>query len=143
MYKKHSSFSFTALLFVSHVCLNMDDLAQLECYKLGCMLLASPDIIIAIRQLYNISESVTMLLGQLKVDTGLANWEWRPTLRRQLTSIIVTIFTSTISFPVGYQHSQANSRAPRVICFRLLIKIFYYNNFKSCQISRKNSDCSF
>ena len=33
--------------------------------------MASPDIIIAICQLYSISEIVTRLLGQLKVDTGL------------------------------------------------------------------------
>ena len=107
------------------------------------MFLASPDIIIAIRQLYSTSEIVTSLLGQSKVDTGLANWEWRPTLRWQLTSIISTEFTSTISVPAGYQYCQANSRAPRLICFIYLIKIFYYNNFKSCPISRQISNCSF
>ena len=37
------------------------------------MFQASPGIIIAIRQLYSTSEIVTRLLGQLKVDTGLAN----------------------------------------------------------------------
>ena len=36
------------------------------------MFLASPDIIIATRQLYSASEIVTRLLGQLKVDKGLA-----------------------------------------------------------------------
>ena len=84
---------------------------------------------------------VTRLLGQLKVDTGLAK-EWRRALRRQLTSIISTIFTSTISVTAGYQHCQLNSRAPRVICFRFLIKMFYYNNFKSCSISRQFSNYS-
>ena len=41
--------------------------------KLGCLWLASPDIIIDINQLYSTSEIVTRLLGQLKDDTGLAN----------------------------------------------------------------------
>ena len=49
----------------------------------------------------------------------------------------------TISVPAGHQHCQTNSRAPRVICFRFLIKIFYYNNLKSCPISREISNCSF
>ena len=56
-----------------HVCLNMNDLVQLECLKLGFVFLASPDIIIVIRQLYSTSEIVTRLLGQFKVDTGQAN----------------------------------------------------------------------
>ena len=84
----------------------------------------------------------TRLLEQLKVDTRLANKEWRPIFRRQLTSIISTIFASTISVPAGYKYCQTNSRAPRVTCFRFLIKIFYCNNFESCPISRQISNCS-
>ena len=45
------------------------------------MFLTSPDIIIAICQLYSASEIVTRLLGQLKIDAGLVSQEWRPALR--------------------------------------------------------------
>ena len=48
---------------------------------------ALPDIIIAVRQLNSATEIVTRLLGQLKIDAGLVNQEWRPALRRQLTLI--------------------------------------------------------
>ena len=41
--------------------------------KARVCVLASPDIIIVIRQLYSTSEIGTRLLGQLKVDTGLGN----------------------------------------------------------------------
>ena len=43
MYKKHSSFSFTALLFVSHVS-EHERSGAMKCLKLGCVFLASPDI---------------------------------------------------------------------------------------------------
>ena len=62
----------------------MNDLAQLECYKLACVFLTLPDIIIAIRQLYSASEIVTRLLGQLKIDACLDSQEWRPALRANL-----------------------------------------------------------
>ena len=90
--------------------------------KAGCVFLTSTDIIIAIRQLYDTSKIVTRLLVQLKVDAGMANQEWRPTLRRQLTSIISTIFTSTISVPAGCSKCTTSSRAPTVICFRFFNK---------------------
>ena len=44
--------------------------------------------IIAILELYSASEIVTRLLGQLNIDAGLVNEEWRPTLRRQLKLIV-------------------------------------------------------
>ena len=59
-----------------HVCLNMSDLAQLECLKLGCVFLTSPDIIIAIPKLYSTSEMVNRLLEQLKIDAELVSQEW-------------------------------------------------------------------
>ena len=119
MYKKHSSFSFKALLFVPRLS-EHERPGAIEMLKVWVRVSGLAKI--AIRQLYSISEIVTRLLGQLKVDTGLANYEWRPTLRWQLTSVISTIFTSTISVLAGYQHCQTNSRAPRVFCFRFLIK---------------------
>ena len=41
--------------------------------KAGVRVSASPDIIIAIHQLYSTPKIVTRLLEQWKVDTGLAN----------------------------------------------------------------------
>ena len=72
MYKKHCSFSFIALLFVPHL-IDHKLSGAIGMLKAGVVFLASPDIIIAISQLYNTSEIVTRLLGQLKFDIGLAN----------------------------------------------------------------------
>ena len=121
MYKKHNSFSVIALLFMPR--LSEHELSgTLGMLTSGCVFLTSTDIIIAIRQLYGASKIVTRLLVQLKVDAGMANQEWRPTLRRQLTSIISTIFTSTISVPAGCRKCTTSSRAPRVIFSDFLIK---------------------
>ena len=49
----------------------------------------SPDIIIAIRQLYSASEIVTRLLGQLKIVAGLVNQKWRPPLRANLRRLCI------------------------------------------------------
>ena len=86
------------------------------------MFLKSCHIIIAIRQLYNVSEIVTKLLVQLKIDAGWSIKNDDPALRRQLTSIASTIFALTISVPNGYRQCQTNSRAPRVICCQILNK---------------------
>ena len=51
---------------------------------MGCVFLTSPDIIIAIRQLYNASEVVNRLLRQLKIVVGLVSQERRPALRGNL-----------------------------------------------------------
>ena len=72
MYKKHSTFSFIALLFVPRLYEHERPIA-IGMLKGGCLFQASPGIIIALPQLYSTSEIVTRLLGQLKVDTGLAN----------------------------------------------------------------------
>ena len=45
------------------------------------MFLTSPDIIIAICQLYSASEIISRLLGQLKIDACLVSQEWRQELR--------------------------------------------------------------
>ena len=67
MYKKHSSFSFIALLF-------MPRLSEHERPGTIGMLKAGVRVSgVAIRQLYSTPEIVTRLLEQLKVDTGLAN----------------------------------------------------------------------
>ena len=59
----------------------MNDLAQLECFNPGCVFLTPCDIIIAIRQIYSCSDIITRLMGQLKIDTGLVNQEWRPDVK--------------------------------------------------------------
>ena len=67
MYKKHSTFSFIALLFVP--CLSEQERSgAIGMLKAGMRIIC---IVIAILQLYSTSEIVTRLLGQLKVDTGL------------------------------------------------------------------------
>ena len=67
----------------------MNDLAQLECKKLGCVFLASPDIIIATRQLNSASEIITRLPGQLKINAGFVSQEWRPPLRGNLRRLCI------------------------------------------------------
>ena len=47
----------------------------------GCVFLTPCYIIIVIHQLYSASEIVTRSLGQLKVDAGLVNQEWRPDVK--------------------------------------------------------------
>ena len=74
MYEKHGSISFITLLIMPRLS-EMNDLAQLECYRLGCVFLPSHDIKIAICQFYSASEIVTRLLGQLKIEAGLVNQE--------------------------------------------------------------------
>ena len=54
-----------------------------------CVLLTSPDITIATRQLYSGSDIVTRLLGQLKIDAGLISQEWRPASRGNLLRLCI------------------------------------------------------
>ena len=117
MYKKHSSYSFTALIFMPRLS-EYERPGAIGMLKAGVRVSGvarycncHPSAIQHLRDCYQATRTV-------KVDTGPANLEWRPTLRRQLTSILSTIFTLTISVLAGYQHCQTNSRAPRVICFR-------------------------
>ena len=86
MYKKHSSFSFIALLCMPSLS-EHERSGAIRIFKS----LTSPDIIIAIHQLYSASEIVIRLLAQLKMDAGLASQDCE-----------LTIFTSTISIPDGY-----------------------------------------
>ena len=72
MYKKHSSFSFIVLLLMPRLS-EHERPGAIGMLKAGMRVSRSPDIIIAINQLYSTFEIVTRLLGQLKVDTGLAS----------------------------------------------------------------------
>ena len=72
MYEKYSSFSFIAILFMP--CLSEHERSgAVRMLKAGVCFRTSPDIAIAIRQLYSTSEIVTRLLEQLKIDAGLVN----------------------------------------------------------------------
>ena len=112
--KKHSSFSFIALLFVPRLSVGM--------LKTGVH-------VSGIARYYNCHPSAIQHLRDCNQATRTVKGRHRhgqlrmaTNIRRQLTLIISTIFTSTISVPAGYQHCQTNSWAPRVICFRFLIK---------------------
>ena len=88
MFKKHSSFSFTALLFMPR--LSEHELSgAIGMLKLAYVFLTSPDIIIATRQLYSASEIATRLLRQLKIDEGLVSQEWRLALRANLRPLCI------------------------------------------------------
>ena len=54
-------------------CPNMNDLVQLESFKLVCVFLTSRDVNIAIRQLNNTPKIGIRLQGQLNIDAGLVN----------------------------------------------------------------------
>ena len=84
MYKKHSSFSFIALLFMPRLSGHERSGANWN-----VNILTSPNIIIAIPQLNSASEIVTRLLGQLKINAGLVNQEWRPALRANLRRLCI------------------------------------------------------
>ena len=57
-----------------------------------------PRFIIASGQLYSAPEIVTRLLGQLKIDPGLINQEWKAKLRRQYVNCIDDICINDIHF---------------------------------------------
>ena len=88
MYKKHSSFSFIALLIVPRLSVH-ERSGAIGMLKLGCVFLTSPDIIIAICQLNSAQEIITRLLGQLKIDAGPVSQEWRPPLRGNLCRLCI------------------------------------------------------
>ena len=73
MYKNTAAFVLK-LYYSCHVCLNMNDLAQLECLKLGCVFLTSPDIIKASDN-YTALRNRYQATGQLKIDAGLVRQE--------------------------------------------------------------------
>ena len=121
MYKKHSSFSFTALLFVPHLS-EHERPGAIGMLKLWVCVSGvarycncHPSAIQHLRDCYQATRTVKgrHRPGQLRMATDIG---------RQLMSIISTIFTPTISVPACYQHCQTNSRAPRIVCFRFLIK---------------------
>ena len=63
----------------------MNDLAQLECKKLVCVFLTSPDP----STIQRLRDFVTRLLGQLKIGAGLFSQEWRLALRGDLRRLCI------------------------------------------------------
>ena len=88
MYKKHSSFSLIALLFMPRLS-EHEQQGATGMLNAGMRVSDMPDIIIAIRQLYSASEIVTRLLGQLKIDAGLFSQKWLPALRANLRRLCI------------------------------------------------------
>ena len=127
MYKKHSSFSFIALIFLPH-------LSKHERTGVIGMLKAGVPVS-GIARYYNCHPSSIQHLRDCYQATRTVKSRHRPGQLRMATDIktasyvdyINTIYIDDIC-PAGCQHCQMNSRAPRVICFRFLSKIFYYNN---------------
>ena len=65
---------------------------------------------------YTAPKRVIRLQGQLNNDAGLVTKNDDPTLSRQLTSSVSTIFALTICVLVGYRQFQTYNRASRAIC---------------------------
>ena len=117
MYKKNSSFSLIALLFMPRLSehkrsgaigmlkagVRVSDVARYH----NC----HPSTIQRLRDRYQATWTVKdrCMSGQPRMAIGV---------KRQRTSICLsTIFTSTIFVPAGYCQCQTNSRVSRVICF--------------------------
>ena len=121
LYKKHSSFSFIALLFVP--CFS-------EHERPGAVGMLKAGVHVSgIARYYNCHQSAIQHLRDCKQATRTVKGRHRPSQLRMATNIktatnvhfIVNIYINDI-LPGGYQHCNTNSRAPRVICFRFLIK---------------------
>ena len=117
MYKKHSSFSFKALLFVPRLS---------EHERPGAVgMLKARMRVSGVARYYYCHPPAIQHLRECYQATRTVKGRHRPCQRRMATDIktaTMMIFTYTISDPIGYQHCQMNSRAPKVICFRFLIK---------------------
>ena len=53
---KNTAAIVLSLYYSCHICLNMNDLVQLECLKLACVFLTSPDFLIAICRLQRLKD---------------------------------------------------------------------------------------
>ena len=74
----------------------MKNLAQLECYKPGCVLLTSRNSIIAIRQLYRSSEIVTRLLGGKRSTSVWSTKNNNTSSRRYIDSVLRPVALSSL-----------------------------------------------
>ena len=74
----------------------MKNLAQLECYKPGCVLLTSRNSINAIRQLYRSSEIVTRLLGGKRSTSVWSTKNNNTSSRRYIDSVLRPVALSSL-----------------------------------------------
>ena len=121
MYKKHSSFSFIALLFVPRLS---------EHERPGAIGMIKAGVQVSgVARYYNCHPSAIQHLRDCYQVTWIGKGGHRPGKLRMATDIktvnivdyIDDIYIDDI-LPDGYQHCRTNSRAPRVICFRFLIR---------------------
>ena len=123
MYKKHNSFSFIALLF-------MPRLSEHE--RSGAIGMLKAGVRFSdVARYHNCHTSTIQRLRDRYQATGTVKDRRRSGQPRMATGVksqnycVSTIFTSTISVPVGYRHGQINSRAPRVIYFWVFNKKYF------------------
>ena len=109
MYKKHSSFSFIALLF-------MQRLSEHE--RFGAFGLLKVGVRVSdVARYHNCHPSTIQCLRDRYQATGTVKYRRRsgqPRIEPTYVDCVSTIFTSTISVPVNYCQCQTKSRAPRV-----------------------------
>ena len=74
----------------------MKNLAQMECYKPGCVLLTSRNSIIAIRQIYRSSEIVTRLLGGKRSTSVWSTKNYNTSSRRYIDNILRPVALSSL-----------------------------------------------
>ena len=84
---------------------------------------------------YNCHPSTIQHLKDCYWATVTVKGRYRPGQLRMATDIKTATDVEYIEDICIDDIRQTNRRAPRVICFRFLIKFFNYNNLKSCQIS--------
>ena len=143
MYKKHSSFSFIALLFVPRLS-EHERPGAIVMFKAGVRVSGGA-------RYYNCHPSAIQHLIDCYQATRTVKGRHRPGQLRMATDIktatnvdyIDNIYVDYTYIHAGYQHCQTNSRAPRVFCFRFLIKYFITITLKSSPILRQISNCSF
>ena len=75
----------------------MKKLAQLECYKPGCVLLTSHNNVIANRQLYRSPEIVTRLLGRRRSTSVWSTKNYNTSSRRYIDPILRPVALSSLT----------------------------------------------
>ena len=142
MYKKHSSFCFIAELFVPNLS---------EHERPGAIGMLKAGVRVSgVARYYNCLPAAKQYLRDCHQATRTVKGRHMPDQLIMVTDIKTATNADYIDdINIDDIHScwpptlPENSGAPRVICFRFLIKIFYYNNFISCRILRPISNCSF
>ena len=112
MYKKHSSFTFTALLFMPRL-FEHERSGAIEMLKAGVR-------VSDVARYHNCHPSTIQRLRDRYQATETVKDQRRSGQPRMATDVKTATYidsASTISVPAGYCQCQTNSRAPMVICF--------------------------